>query len=230
MKGAKTPVFVEAKINAAVNEVVARPERGWPRARVIAEIEIPKAQSQDVIGLQRDSVKSHAPVVIGDVVTVKGFESEPGPGLEGEVGIEIGKGALVVTRLQTPIGVEIPVDKVGDFAVAFGLEFVVETEAEHIPAVDGINVVKVREVDGKQAQAGQYVIELRDFVSAACVRCWDEDVVDRRLNDVAEAIGLQQTAAIVGPEAGSFEVNLGAGIENAAIDFVGSGTGPVASL
>jgi hypothetical protein len=71
VKGAKAPVFVQAKVNAAVNEIVARSERGWPSAWVIAEIEIPQAKAPDVIGLQRDSVKSHAPMIIGDVVAIE---------------------------------------------------------------------------------------------------------------------------------------------------------------
>src|SRR5439155_26441940 len=120
VKGAKTPVFVEAKKDAAVNEVVAWSERGWPGAGVIADIEIPQAKAQDVIGLQRDSVKSQAPIVVGDIVTVKRFEVDPVTGLEGEVVIEIGKSALVAARGKAPIGVEISVDEMDALTVEFG--------------------------------------------------------------------------------------------------------------
>ena len=104
------------------------------------------------------------------------IRSERDRGLK-EVGIEI-NGALVVAWWQTPVGVEIPVNEIDDFAVAFGLQFIVETETDDILAVYGIDGVVVGEFDWEQAQAGQFIIELRNFVGSDRVWSGDKHVID----------------------------------------------------
>src|SRR5438132_316332 len=120
--------------------------------------------------------------------------------MKGEIGVKVGEGALVVARLQTPIGVEVPIDEVNDLTVAFGLEFIVETKPNDVLAVDGIDRVIIRIFDREQSQAGQFVIELRNVVSSVGVGSGNEDVINRGLDDVAKAIGIQQAAVKFGPD------------------------------
>ncbi len=148
------PVFVEAEKDAAAEKVVAFAERGWPQAGIVAKIEMAETDAPDVVGLEGDGVESHPPIPISQVVASEGLESDPGAGVEGEIGVEVSESALIAARLETPVGVEVPVDEIGNLTVALGLEFIVETQANDILAVDRINGVVVRKLDWEEPEAG----------------------------------------------------------------------------
>ncbi len=57
------------------------------------------------------------------------------------------------------------------------------------------------------------------------VRSGNEDIINGRLDNVAEAIGIQEAAAKVGPDARGFEGELSAGVEDAARNLAGGRAG-----
>src|ERR1051326_5094228 len=64
---------------------------------------------------------------------------------------------------QAPVGVKIPVHHVFDLSLAFGLQFVSQTESHHVLAIHRINRVVVGIFNRQQAQTGQLIIELRQL-------------------------------------------------------------------
>src|SRR5258705_2169043 len=62
VKRPEAPVFVEAEVDGAVEKVVALPKRGWPSGGVIAQVEMSKADAPNIVGMQGDGVKGHAPM------------------------------------------------------------------------------------------------------------------------------------------------------------------------
>ena len=167
----------------------------------------------------------HPPEAVLDVIARLGTQGEPGAGLEGEVRIKVGESALLGIGLQTPVGVEAPVDEIHDLALAFGLESVVQPQAHDVLAVNGVNRVVVREINRQQAQAGQLVIELGQGIGAGVVGPGHKHVIERRLKDMAQAVQLEEVVFGARPEARGFEGDVRAGVEDPARQLIGGGAG-----
>ena len=127
--------------------------------------------------------------------------------------------------LQAPIGIKIPVQQVFNPALAFGLQLVSQAEAHDILTVDRINGIVIGIFNWQQAQARQFVIELRQLVGRVRGRR-DKNVIDRWLKNVAQAVHIKKRVLEAGPDARGFKRNLSASIEHSAIHLISRGAIP----
>ena len=159
-----------------------------------------------------------APLPSLDAVARLGIQRDPGTRLEVEVGVNVGECPLVRTGFDAPVGINGPVEHVVHTAFPFGLQFVSQAQAQHVLAVHGIDRVVIGEIDRQQPQGRQLTVELRQL-RRRLVRCGDKNVVDGRLDNVAQAVQVEEFAVRAIPGTRGLEGNLRAGVEHPALLF-----------
>ena len=194
---ANPPVVIQPVKKRAGDEIVALGKS----IKSAAQIPVADAPAPSFAGRQRELMKGQVQIAAVDVVTQLRFERNPGARAKDEVGIKIAERlllaerfveiVLIVARGEPPIQRHVPIEQIVELAVAFGLERVAQAETNHILAVNGINVVVIGKLNRQQQQAGRRGIELGQL-RQRCGGSRHENVIHRRLKDVAQAVNVQK--------------------------------------
>jgi len=194
---AQPPVVIQPVKKRAGDEIVAL----CKPIKSAAQIPVADAPAPSFVGRQRELMKGQVQIAAVDVVTQLRFERNPRARTKDEVGIKIAERLLpaerfveivmIAARGEPPIQRHVPIKQIVELAVAFGLERVAQAETNHILAVYGINVVIVGKLNRQQQQAGRRGIELGQL-RQRCGGPRHENVIHRRLKDVAQAVNVQK--------------------------------------
>ena len=141
-------------------------------------------------------------------------------GLQVEIRKPIRKRSLSRTRSEPPIGVKRPIDYIVHAIGAFGLEFVAERKAQHVRAINRIDGVEVGEFDGQQSCRRKQGVELGQLLRRYA-RPWHVNVVNGRLNNVAQSVYFPEAAAHPGPYSRCLGRDLRPGVQNGSVVFGG---------
>src|SRR5436190_1497220 len=190
-------------------------------ARKTFEITMAELPGPDVVWRKREQVIGFAQEAVIHVIADFGTEGEPTEGPDIHVRIDFRKRVLAVGAIKPPIGVDGPIQQVVDALTSpLRLDFVAQAEADDVLSIDGIDGVVIGKFDGQQARGRNAVIELRQLARAdSWVR--HIDVIDRRLDDVPNAIDMEKRAFGLAPQTRELEGRFGAGVEDAAVFVIG---------
>ncbi len=219
VRGAETPVVIHAQKHRAADEIVAAVQESGAR------IHMAEAPAPPFVRREGDLMIGQVEMAVVDVVTRLGLQREPRARPEREAGIKIVERVLAGGRVQPPVEQHIPVEQIFQLAGALGLERVAQAEADDVLAVNRINVVVIGKLDGQQQRAWRHGIELRQlWRQRAGSR--HKRVTHQRLDDVAQAVHVQQRICRAGPEPRGFEGNVHAGVENFPVGLAVRATRP----
>src|SRR5208282_6822385 len=146
----KAPVVVHAVKKRAGDVIVAL------RKPIKSAAQIPVAESPTPAFIRREGelMKREIQFANVDVVAHLGVQREPRARLDREVGVkiaerllqaerfvEIGEIGWILARREPPVQQHVPIEQIVELSVAPGLERVAQAEANHVLAVNRINVV-----------------------------------------------------------------------------------------
>src|SRR5688572_17357697 len=109
-----------------------------------------------------------------------------------------------------------------NFVTAFRLHFVAQAEPHHILAVDGVNRVVIRKINGQKPNAGNFRVELGQL-TRRFARSGYKHVIQGRLDNVTNSGNLEELVPYSGPGLGGLEGKLRAGVEHGSIALIQRG-------
>ena len=137
VRGAQAPVVVHQEKHCARDEIVATAQKS------AVQIPVADAPTPPFVWCECELVGRHVQLAIVNVVAQPGIERNPCTRAEREVGIKVIERLLTGLRPEPPVQHDVPIDQIIELTVAFGLKCVAQAEANHVLAVNGVNVIVV---------------------------------------------------------------------------------------
>ena len=210
---AEAPVFGDAGVGTEVDEITVL-EEGMVLEEAVTDGEV------EVLGGHEDGPGiefGEAGVAAGGDLSGD-VEAGPWHRVPFDFLVEVGDRAVVFRVGAEDIDVGVGLEPVEGAAVAFGLEAVVDAEADDVPVLEGVDGGVVHDIEGPWASGEGEAVDAFEAVAETVGA--DEGPVEIGLDDVAEAIEAEVRFLDVVVDAGEFEGTFEASGEERAVEVV----------